>query len=450
MRFKNRNSIFFLLFFLCLPHNIFAIKNKLVIDITNPNFRKFLIAIPPFQYLGKKTVAFDGSEIGKEFAVTIGNFLRLTGLFNVLDRKIGLNTIGDTNSDSTSKGLSLPDWKALKTDGLIHGQFSRTANLISTEIKFFDVTRSKLIIWKKYYKGTKSDIREVAKRFSNEMIYVLTGEAGIFKSKIVFLRTVKKYKNVYMMDIDGENVQAITNYRTIHLSPSWSPDGNKITYTSYKSGNPDLYVYSLLTKKEIRISSRKGLNIGASWTSDGKRIAFSRSIKGDSDIYTISPDGTHLKPLITGYGLDISPRFSPDLSLLAFVSGRSGSPHIWIMNPRDRKIQKLTRKGRYNADPSWAPNGKKIVFSGFDSGHFDIFIMDPDPLKPNFERLTINSSDNEHPSWSPDGKHIVFQSNREGQYELYLMNADGSNQRRLTFGLGSCTSPEWSKVKSFR
>ncbi len=433
---------FFTLFIFQMPLSwLYAAKEtKLIIDITNPNFRKFVIAIPPFVYKGSGKAKKNHRIFSERMAKTIGDFLETTGLFESLSKK---HYVGDAKSGD----VNLPDWQVLKVDGLVYGTYSMGSGGITTEIKFFDVFRSKLIIWKKYYKGSLKDVREIAKRFCNEIIYILTGEEGIFKSKIVFLRKIGKYKNVHIMDIDGKNIQAITNKRTIHLSPNWSPDGKKITYTSYKRGNPDLYIYSMLTKKEIRISAKKGLNTGASWTPDGRKILFTRSRKGDSDIYSINPDGTGLKAMIKGYGLDITPRMSPDSKNLIFVSGRSGSPHIWIMNMLTHKLQKLTRKGRYNADPSWSPDGKSIAFAGFDNGHFDIFIMKPDPINPQFERLTINSNDNEHPSWSPDGRHIIFQSNRDGQYELYLMNADGSNQRRLTFGLGEVTAPQWSRNK---
>lgn len=414
-----------------------AQRTKLVIDITNPNFRRFSIAIPDFQNTGDKLVTKPAQEFGEQISHTIGKLLVTTGLFDLFAKK---SFIGNENEPD-----KLENWKSLKVDGLIQGTFKLDNGKLTTEIKLFNVERSKLIVWKKYYNGEFNDFREIAKRFSNEIIYVLTGSEGIFKSKIVFLKKMGHYKNVYLMDMDGEKVSAVTQHKSIHLSPSWSPDGKKITYTSYKRGNPDLYVYSLITKKEIRISSRKGLNTGGSWSNDGKKVLFTRSFSGDADIYTISPDGTDIKALVTGYGLDITPKLSPSGDILAFVSGRSGSPHIWVMDMVSRKLGKLTNKGRYNADPSWSPDGKKIAFAGFDNGHFDIFIMNPDPVHSNFERLTINTLDNEHPSWSPDGKQIVFQSNRDGQHELYLMNADGSNQRRLTYGMGECSSPEWSK-----
>jgi TolB protein len=300
-------------------------------------------------------------------------------------------------------------------------------------------------VYSKRLLGKIDEHRALAHRLSNEILFLLTGQKGMFLSHLAFVnrRKGKKQmiKEIFICDVDGHNIKQITFDKSIALLPRWSPDGRKLLYNSYKDGGPMLFLKNLSTGVDRRISSRAGLNIGASWASDGDRVALTLSHGDNPDIYTIDLKGNILDRLTRHWGIDVSPSFSPDGSRIAFVSNRSGSPQIYIHDTASGAEQRLTFEGKYNTSPTWS-SLDRIAFSGMSNGRIDIYTIRSDGT--DLRNLTEGQGNNEDPCWSPDGRYLAFSSNREGGYHLYVMTASGHNQRRITFGNGEQTSPSWS------
>jgi TolB protein len=321
------------------------------------------------------------------------------------------------------------------------------------------VARREVLVGKKYSEISKKQLIGVIRRYGDEMMRAYTGKSGIFNSKLVFVgRTSQSAaKQIYISDFDGSNPVQISKGNYPHLSPSFSPDGKFVTYTSYEAGNPDLYLYDIASGTTRKLSGHKGINSGGNFAPSGKLLAFTGSVNGDADIYTVMPGGSSRKLFISGNGLDVDPSFSPDGNKIAFVSERYGNPHIFVASvewrsptdPRVKDDKRLTYAGWYNATPAWTPEGDRIAFAGYDReiDRFDLFMMNPDGTK--LERLTLRTGDNERPWFSPNGQNLVFMSNRtNGQnvksvHQLYVMNRDGSNQRQLNTGLYEAQTPCW-------
>ena len=107
-------------------------------------------------------------------------------------------------------------------------------------VRLFDPYIGKMIMGKKY-KGKKKQWREMAHRFSDEIMRALTGIEGVFNTKIAYSVVTKKGKEIAVMDMDGFDTKQLTKNKSINISPAWSPDGKKLVFTSYLHGNPDLY-----------------------------------------------------------------------------------------------------------------------------------------------------------------------------------------------------------------
>lgn len=308
-----------------------------------------------------------------------------------------------------------------------------------------------------------AELREWALDLADEIMLQFTGKSGIFSTRLVFVgrKTAKSPKHIYTARIDGSDLRQITTGSSIHLSPSWSHGGTHIIFTSYRSGDPDLYAYHVASGATHRIAGYPGVDSGGQGDPTSDYVAFSGVRKGDTDIYLTTLTGKKRRPLIRGPGLDVDPTFSPDGGWLAFVSGRFGNPHIFIAQLqresggriRVLKDRRLTFAGWYNATPAFSPDGKKIVFAGYDReiNRFDLFLMNRDGR--NLERLTLRSGDNESPSFSPRGQFIVFASNRRGTRDLkgpsglYLMRKDGSGQRKIPLPLYSAYTPRFPPAK---
>ena len=192
-----------------------------------------------------------------------------------------------------------------------------------------------------------------------------------------------------------------------------------------------------------------------SWSPDGKRIAFSSNRDGNFEnfqIYVMDADGANPQRLTNNDFYDAQPSWSPDGKRIVFWSKRDGhfigegglSSEIYVIDADGKNTRRLTNNRKRDLSPSWSPDGKWIVFSsdrkGDDVNH-EIYVMDADGK--NQQRLTENRQRDWYPSWSPDGERIAFISERDGNYEIYVMDADGGNQKNLTNNPHLDGGPAW-------
>ena len=357
----------------------------------------------------------------------------------------GVATAESSLRQSSSGGLSLVGadfvpWLAAGADLLVMSEYSLNNNRLAIELRLFDVVNKKLVTAKRYL-GAANDLRRFSHLFADEILRALTGEKGVFTTRIAYVSTQSGNKEIYVMDWDGHNQQPLTKNGSINMNPDFSPDGREVIFTSYKRGNPDLYRRALSNTTEVAISNRKGLNFTGSWSPDGRNIALALSKDGDSEIYTLRSDGSHPVRLTINPALDLYPTWSPDGKHIAFVSDRLGNPHIFIMNADGSDVRRLTTTGSYNVNPRWSPKGDKIVYSRMTSDGFSIYTISPDGSSD--VQLTTDGS-NENPSWSADGRFICFSSKRSGGNGIYVMRADGTGQSKVSQGKSSYFQPVWS------
>jgi TolB protein len=409
---------------------------KIYIDINSPYARKFKIAIPDFSNgnpgEGKKELAIDLPQV-------ISNDLDLSGYFAPMDKRAFL----DPSPGLQLEEIRFKDWSVIGTELLLTGKYVVYGNRLEVEVRLFDVFYGRQLLGKRAL-GDVTQQRYLMHRLADEIIRVLTGEPGIFSTKVAFVGTATGQKEIYTADYDGFNVRQITADKSIALLPRWSPDGQKLMLVSYRGGGgPVLYMKEMDSGGLKRISAREGLNIGAAWAPEGTKLATTLSVDGNPDIYTIDLSGRILERLTNHWGIDVSPSFSPNGKRIAFVSNRSGSPQVYVRDLASGTEERLTFEGNYNTSPAWS-SLDKIAYTSMNQGRFEIFSINPDGTQPR--QLTEDQGNNEDPCWSPDGRYIMFSSSREGgAYHLYMMTANGQNQRRISFFQGQQTSPSWSK-----
>lgn len=409
-----------------------AAQARIYIPIDQPSDQKFPIAITDLS-----------GGTGDDISDIIRNDLTLSGYFRIIPP--------DSFKDIAKKEGITPEtirfsyWTAIEAQALVKGEVTKERGKYVITVRLFDPFLREMLVGKQY-KADKKHLREAAHRFSDEIMHALTGIPGVFNTKIAYTAvTGKGRKGIYVMDMDGYNPFAVTKNKSLNLSPSWSPKGDQLVYTSYIKGDPDLYVSALGSRRMKKLTSRMGSNITPAWSPSGSMIAFGSSASGISNLYAKSPSGGKARRLTVNRTIDIAPAFSPDGSMIVFASERAGGLHLFKMPAGGGGAQRLTFVGYQNDMPSWSPMGDKIVFAGRDMGTFDIFIMNSDGS--NIQRLTIGSGSNEHPSFSPDGRLVSFSSTRDGGMAIYLMRADGSNQIRISKGNGllPCWGPQKKK-----
>jgi len=215
------------------------------IDISNPFLRKIPLAVPLF-----KNVTGSGGEeqLSKSSAQLLASSLEFTGYFKILDP--GAFLFDPTKDGVLTPQINFANWTVIGAELLITGLFEVKDGGLTVELRLFDTFKNKRILGKKYA-GRPDDQRKIIHRFCSEVIQYLTGNKGMFASKIAFVSTGSGNKEIYSCDFDGYNAVQVTRNHEISLFPAWSSDGRYLAYTSYKGGKPDLYI-----KTELLISFR--------------------------------------------------------------------------------------------------------------------------------------------------------------------------------------------------
>jgi TolB protein len=225
--------------------------------------------------------------------------------------------------------------------------------------------------------------------------------------------------------------------------PSWSPDGNQVSFNSDRDGTFNLYVIGADGKNLRQLTHEKrGVEAGMqSWTADGKWIYFGLFGKGPPRMCRIAPDGTKFRVL--GRGID--PAVSPDGKIIAFARVRRDGHHLYAMGADGKNLRRLTRKGNPfgGVHAAWSPRGKWIVYADRVGDALEIFRINPDGK--NAKQLTRLGKAATTPAVSPDGKWISFRlcdeiywrdartsarayrERRADKRPVWVMGRDGSN-----------------------
>lgn len=420
--------LFFFFSFFLLQTAEAAAKDRVYLDITAPEIRKIEMAVPWFT---NKGISGGDRTFESEVADILAKALKFHGIISILPTK-------------QYGGSQRADWKKYGVDYAVLGQYSMDSSSLKFELRLFDVASNEIIMGKSF-SGSMQQKDRMLFKYCDHVIETLTGTEGIADSKIAFVSTNLKTKEVYLTDILGRTVRQVTRHKNLTVSPRFKPDGIFLTYSSYHTGNQNLYITDLRQSKTTRaLSRRKGLNLGPAWSRDGERMILTLSTSGTPDLFLLDDKGKILEQLTKNAGINVSPSWSPDGKHLVFVSDRSGKPQLYYMNMKNRKVKRLTFEGIENAEPCWSPTEDLIVYSSLRDGVYQLFTLNP--LKDDMpKQLTTDLSHHESPVWSPDGNQILFAKRDGKRHQIYAIMKNGAYQRVVLNLPGSQTYPQWSR-----
>jgi TolB protein len=283
----------------------------------------FPIALPQL------CVQTGSSGANREVPRIMSRDLDLSGYFEVLDPNAYIETPG--KCVGPDKG-AYADWSVIGAEGLVRGVIDvRPNGRLRLQMFLHDVQRQAVVLGKEY-EGDETQIPRIAHKFANEIMKFFTGEAGVFGSQIAFSSRVGRFKEMFVMDMDGSNARQLTNDRGLSVSGSWDPFGRSLVYTSYRNRVPDLFLLDVNTRNVQQVTQGDALEIGAHFSSQGGKILASRMQGKESAIVLLNPDGSiYRKISSSAINIDTSPFWSPDNSKIAFVSNRAGGPQIYVM-----------------------------------------------------------------------------------------------------------------------
>jgi TolB protein len=407
----------------------------LYIDINAPGGKRMPVALPALVSL-----AGDPS-LSTAIPKVIADDLRMTALFEVISPDAYLEKI--LPAHFAGKQLSFPDWKMIGAEALVIGKVEARGDQISVEMRLYDSTLGNMMAGRRY-SGPARSYRSIAHKFSNEILYAFTGVRGIFDTEIAFSATPRggKDKAIYIVGLDGQEARKITNNRSFNLFPRWSPDGNTLAYTSFRTGVPVIYLRNLKDDSERALVKSGNTKSPGSFAPGGEALYASISTGGNSEIYRVRLNGSNLEKIVEGWGIQVSPSVSPDGKKIAFVSSRGGSPQVYVRDLAGRKDLRISHAGGYSTSPSWSSAGDRIAFTSQAGGKFSIHTVKPDGSDQQL--LASGDGDCTDPSYSPDGRYVVYTFQKKGYSELKIISADGRWGKSLYSGLSGVGSPAWS------
>lgn len=378
--------------------------------------------------------SFGSDNVAQGLTQIIENDLNLSGQFKIVSDSKGPNAQS-----------SIGTLKQLGADSVVMGRVSRAGGSYEVSFTLNDAAANGAVLLTKTYKVSEAQLRSLAHHISDEVYQKLTGERGIFSTRIAYIsvqrgRGASRY-SLEVADADGHNPQSLLVSSEPIMSPSWAPDGRAISYVSFEKKKAQIFTVSVESGQRRLITSFPGINGAPAWSPDGRQLAVVLSKSGTPKIYSVDVSSGNMKQLTFGDAIDTEPRFAPDGRSLLFTSGRGGSPQVYRLSLGDGQVTRLTFEGNYNARASYTPDMKNIVMLHRDDKNFNIGLQSAGggPIAS----LTFSGMD-ESPSVSPNSRLVLYATHYQDKGVLGIVSLDGRIRIRLPAREGDVQEPAWS------
>lgn len=297
---------------------------------------------------------------------------------------------------------------------------------------------NKSILVNKSYTG--ATLRRQAHAFVDDFVEAL-GRKGIGQTKIAFKLDTGSKGEIYISDFDGHGAQAVTRDNTLVAAPAWVPGKLALCYTSYRSGNPDIFLHNLTTGERSGVARYAGSNISPAPSPDGSKVAMILSKSGAVDLWVANLDGSGLKQLTKTREDDSSPCWSPDSRWICFATKIKGQRRLCKVPATGGTVERITTAGISNpSEPDWSPDNQWIVFTA-QMGGFEICVV---PATGGSATVLVSGED---PSWAPNSRTVVFARRSGGSRRLSLLDVFTKQYKdvsRISVS-GSKSQPSWAK-----
>ena len=396
------------------------------------------IVVVPFAQQG-------GAPLSTDLADVMRNDFNRSGKF----RSLAKSDIVEFPSQGSD--IKFATWRLLKQDYITVGRVSDAGGgMLKVEYELWDVNKQQSLL-AQAFTVPAGDLRGVAHQIADQIYEKITGVRGAFWTRIAYITAVglgdHTTYSLIVADSDGFNPQVVARSKESLLSPAWSPDGKKIAYVSFESGNSHIYVQDLTTgARQLVEAHSKGINSAPAFSPDGSKLAVSLSFVGNPQIFVTDLSG-HSETQITRGGLSINtePVWAPDGQSVYFTSDRSGKPQIYQVSAGGGEAQRISFQGQYNAKPSISYDSKQIAMVQGNGNVYRIAIMDRS--LGGQVRFVSQGPIDDSASFAPNASMLLYAATDGSRGVLYSVSADGMVRQRLALAGGNVQEPAWGPYR---
>ncbi|MBM5811794.1 MAG: Tol-Pal system beta propeller repeat protein TolB [Gammaproteobacteria bacterium] len=392
------------------------------------------VAIVPFGWEGSEPAPWD-------VAATVQADLERSGRFRALPRADLLELPHEAGQ------VDAAAWRLLQVDYVVVGRLLRVDSA-RYELRYelvHTVTGERILGLA--LPADRAALKLASHRISDAVYERILGVRGAFATRIAYVAVdgpaAARSFRLIVADADGANERVVFSSPEPVMSPAWSPDGRALAYVSFHGGTPAIYVQTLRTGEQIRVSARSGINGAPAWSPDGSQLALTLSRRdGNVDIWLLTLATQELRRLTDDPAIDTEPAWSPNAQALYFTSDRAGGPQVYRLGiGAGERPRRVTFEGRYNARPRVSPDGRELAVVTIDRDAFRIAVVD---LQRGTQRVLSNGRLDESPSYAPNGASLIYATRDGGRGVLATVSTDGRVQQRLAASAGAVREPAWS------
>ncbi|MEO7850797.1 MAG: Tol-Pal system beta propeller repeat protein TolB [Rubrivivax sp.] len=357
--------------------------------------------------------------------------LTRSGLFRIVDVSGSL--------DERSR-IALDEWRGRGADALAVGSVAQLADgRFDVRFKLWDLLRGEELIGQSNA-AQPADMRLAAHRIADVIYTQLTGDKGVFSTRIAFVTRVGQRHTLHVTDADGEGGQIALASPDPIISPAWSPNGKELAYVSFESQKAVVWVQDVSTGQRRSLADFRGSNSAPAWSPDGSSVALALARDGSTQLYIMPRAGGTPRRLTNSPSIDTEPVFSPDGRDIYFVSDRGGGPQIYRTPATGGPVERITFTGAYNISPAISLDGKMLAYIARQGSAHRLTLME---LPSGTPMALSDTSDDTSPSFAPNGRLLVYASRIQGRGALMTTTLDGKIKSRLLSTGADMREPAW-------
>ena len=273
----------------------------------------------------------------------------------------------------------------------------------------------------------------------------VAGDSEASRFELVFEREVNGNLDLYLIPAGGGAERRLTDAPGEDGLARWSPDGERILFTSLRTGNYQLYEVPAGGGLAKRLRTNTATEYQADYSPDGKQLAFLTNLGG--------PERLVLQDLATGGVRDLvnqgdgvifgNPHWSPDGRKIVFSSNWRIGHQIYLLDTQSTQDARLSPVLGGGCEPRFSPDGRKVVYVS-RGHHGDKSRLVEHDLESDKETVLVGwPALNYDPVYSPDGTELAFASNITGDWVIYRQRLSDGRSWRVTFGPGAARNPDY-------